>query len=379
MPEERARTLTQRWYMQRLSPCEAALAQARDSLEEDRFVAALGAFREALNLSHGVPDLERMVFTAGLEEAGQLASWNWRVAESLLSELAQLNSRLVVPAELWDQLRRQQRKEAIKQVLAQVTRAEDAGDLANARARLVSALNRFPETESLLARLRAIEPALAEKRRREEQAARERAALADYSQNLEQQLAAAPQVDRRESILKAALREYPGNIRFARRLEQIRAGKTLAKAAAARARQFEKSDLPLEALEQWELLRALDPLYPGLDAAISRCKMPPRAPAIHTLVPLASAPVIGAPLPNTRHPGRWVKIGLGVAAAMAVSAISYWWPQKPSAVTAYKAPLPITTMPAQLAQSAASAVRIPMAEAKPKRTGARSISRTPVP
>ena len=60
---------------------------------------AVGAFREAANLSQGFASLEQATFEIGLDEADGLGERNWRIARTLLEEASRLNPKLVVPDE----------------------------------------------------------------------------------------------------------------------------------------------------------------------------------------------------------------------------------------------------------------------------------------
>jgi tetratricopeptide (TPR) repeat protein len=74
-------------------------------------------------------------------------------------------------------------------------------------------------------------------------------------------------------ICDEVLANRPGNILF-RRLEEKAKGREwvrlLSDSAAQRAREFEENGRYAEAVEEWESLRAIDPHYPGLEAALLR-------------------------------------------------------------------------------------------------------------
>jgi hypothetical protein len=75
-------------------------------------------------------------------------------------------------------------------------------------------------------------------------------------------------------ICNGVLERRPGNLLF-RRLEEKAKGREwvslLAESAAQRARAFEAHAQYVEALEEWESLRGIDPHYPGLDSEILNC------------------------------------------------------------------------------------------------------------
>jgi tetratricopeptide (TPR) repeat protein len=117
------------------------LAETKVASQDSRFVQALGAFREAANLSQGVRSLREIAFDTAVEEAEQLLPENWRVAEALLSELPLLNLDRTAPSSLEARIRRAARDEAIANVL---NRVKLGGDLEEVRQRLQRAVRLYP-------------------------------------------------------------------------------------------------------------------------------------------------------------------------------------------------------------------------------------------
>ncbi len=88
------------------------LAEVSQAFESDRFVQALGAFREAVNMSRGLHSLEERVLEKGVIEAGRLTSRNWRVAASLISDADELDkNRLILPS-AWQNIHASQVEES---------------------------------------------------------------------------------------------------------------------------------------------------------------------------------------------------------------------------------------------------------------------------
>ncbi|HEY1947987.1 MAG TPA: hypothetical protein VGG97_13315 [Bryobacteraceae bacterium] len=117
------------------------LAEAKVASQDSRFTQALGAFREAVNLSQGVRSLREIAFDTAVEEAEQLLPENWRVAEALLNELPLLNLDRTAPSSLEARIRRAARDEAIANVL---NRVKLGGDLEEIRERLKRAVRLYP-------------------------------------------------------------------------------------------------------------------------------------------------------------------------------------------------------------------------------------------
>ncbi len=157
----------QRKLEERFSRVYSLLEETRKAMEDDAFVRAAGAFREAANLSQGLADLEEAAFSVAVEEAAELGDRNWRVARSLLEEAARLNAKLAVPDSLWEGVRAAEREEIVANVLAETALAQP-DDLERARERLTRTLERYPHDSGLVNRLKSIESTIADKRKWEE-------------------------------------------------------------------------------------------------------------------------------------------------------------------------------------------------------------------
>lgn len=103
----------QRKQAERFARVYSLHEETRQAVEGAEFVRAVGAFREAANLSQGFAVLEQATFDVGLEEAAELGKRNWRIARSLLEEAGRLNRKLVVPEERWKNVRAAEREETI--------------------------------------------------------------------------------------------------------------------------------------------------------------------------------------------------------------------------------------------------------------------------
>jgi hypothetical protein len=157
----------QRRLEERYTRVYSLLKETRDAMADDAFLRAVGAFREAANLSLGFADLENAVFGVAVDEARQLGDRNWRVARSLFEEAGRLNSKLTVPDQLWETVRAAEREETIANVLAETALAKP-GDLERARIRLTRTLEEYPGDRGLLNRLKSIESTIEEKRKWDE-------------------------------------------------------------------------------------------------------------------------------------------------------------------------------------------------------------------
>jgi hypothetical protein len=152
----------QRRLEERYTRVYSLLKETREAMEDDAFLRAVGAFREAANLSQGFADLEEAAFGVAVDEARKLGDRNWRVARSLFEDASRLNSKLVVPEQLWEAVRAAEREETIANVLAETALARPA-DLERAHTRLIRTLEEYPGDSGLLNRLKSIESTIEEK------------------------------------------------------------------------------------------------------------------------------------------------------------------------------------------------------------------------
>jgi tetratricopeptide (TPR) repeat protein len=129
------------------------LAETKVASQDSRFAQALGAFREAANLSQGVRSLREIAFDTAVEEAEQLLPENWRVAEALLSELPLLDLDRTAPSSLEARIRRAARDEAIANVLNRVKLGDDLEEI---RQRLKRAVRLYPGEAVLEMHLKSI-------------------------------------------------------------------------------------------------------------------------------------------------------------------------------------------------------------------------------
>ena len=79
-----------------------------------------------------------------------------------------------------------------------------------------------------------------------------------------------PDLERRISILKQALGERPGESHFERALKLIESKRDLVQSIVNKARGHEEKAQFQEAYSQWEMLRSIYPIYPGLEFELER-------------------------------------------------------------------------------------------------------------
>ncbi len=122
----------QRRQSERFARVYSLLKETTEAIEADQFVRAVGAYREAVNLSQGFSSLEQATFENGIDEADGLEERNWRIAKTLLEDAGGINPVLVVPEIHWKTVRAAEREETIANVLEETALAKPA-DLGRAR------------------------------------------------------------------------------------------------------------------------------------------------------------------------------------------------------------------------------------------------------
>ena len=98
----------------------------------------------------------------------------------------------------------------------------------------------------------------------------QRQELSAYIARIDQEVESEPDLDRRVSILREALDVHANETHFARSLQLTTAKRDLVNAIVAKARSYEERAQFHEALSQWEMLRTIYALYPGLNFEIER-------------------------------------------------------------------------------------------------------------
>ncbi len=101
---------------------------------------------------------------------------------------------------------------------------------------------------------------------------RESEKAADYLQAVDRQLRAEPDLGGRSRILEKAVLAYPAEPYYQEELRLVKGQQELVRSIAERAQTFEQQEWFPEALERWQYLKTVDPVYPGLDDAIARTK-----------------------------------------------------------------------------------------------------------
>ena len=98
----------------------------------------------------------------------------------------------------------------------------------------------------------------------------QRQELSRYIAEVDNQIEAEPDLDKRVNILKEALSRFPNEAHFERTLRQTREKRDLVASIVAKAHLYEGQGQFQEALGQWEILDSIYEEYPGLNVEMDR-------------------------------------------------------------------------------------------------------------
>lgn len=95
-------------------------------------------------------------------------------------------------------------------------------------------------------------------------------ALSAYIAEVDDRVAAEPDLEAQSKILKEASERFPEEQRFQQRLRTVKSKSDLVKSIVLKARGYESADKFQDALVQWQTLRTVYPAYPGLEFEVER-------------------------------------------------------------------------------------------------------------
>ena len=101
---------------------------------------------------------------------------------------------------------------------------------------------------------------------------RRRQELSASIAEVDRQVEAEPDLEKRVNILAETLERYPGESHLERALRTMREKRDLVNSIVSKAKAHEERGQFSEALQQWEILRTIYAHYPGLDFEIERVR-----------------------------------------------------------------------------------------------------------
>ncbi|MEZ5366703.1 MAG: PEGA domain-containing protein, partial [Bryobacterales bacterium] len=101
---------------------------------------------------------------------------------------------------------------------------------------------------------------------------RQRQKLSAYIADVDRQLDTEKDLDKRLAILEQALEKYPDEAHFQQAAKLVRDRRDLVNSIASKAQFFEEKGRFQEALDQWEILRSINPQFDGLDLRVDELR-----------------------------------------------------------------------------------------------------------
>ena len=145
---------------------DALLGRIQKAESEGRFTDIPLHCQNVVAQCQEIDPLRERAFGVLTSTGGRLTARNWHVAKQILQEAARIGS---VPPELYQVIHREEREEEVSVTLS----ADRSGsvDLEAYRERIAAVLDKYPDEVRLQERLRLIDAALVEKRKRDERQA----------------------------------------------------------------------------------------------------------------------------------------------------------------------------------------------------------------
>jgi serine/threonine protein kinase len=101
---------------------------------------------------------------------------------------------------------------------------------------------------------------------------KQRQELSGYTAEIGRRLDAEPDLDRKVNIIKEACERYPHELQFQQSLKLTRERRDLVLSIVTKARYYEEKNLFTEAIGQWDILRNIYSVYPGIEIEVDQLK-----------------------------------------------------------------------------------------------------------
>ena len=251
-------------------------SDAQEKLAEAQRIFARGKWREGADLlkkafasASRAPAVREKLLDAFVQAGVSAVESDWRAAEFLLKQLAELQPDCSPPSVLWARIRERKREESLAQCVLQVKDLISSGQLQEALRELGVGLNAHPDDASLLELQRTIHERI---RKAEEQERQERARIEKESflRELDRQLESEPALDRRIIILDEALVRYPQEPRLQQQSVAVRELWKRVSAIVTQAGALEDAGKFEDALGQWNALLTIHRQQPELEGSVAR-------------------------------------------------------------------------------------------------------------
>ncbi len=253
----------------RRTDTQEKLAEAQRTFARAKWKEGADLLRKALTAANRVPAMREKVLDAFVQAGVSAVENDWRAAEFLLQQLAELKPDYSPPSVLWARIRERRREESLAQCIAGAKGMVSAGQLQEALRELSEGLKAHPEDASLLELQGTILESIRQGEERERQE-RARIEKGNFLRELNGQLEREPALDRRIAMLDEALVRYPQEPRPQQQSVAIRELGKRVSAIVTQAGALEDAGKYDEALSQWSILRTLHRQQPDLEKNAAR-------------------------------------------------------------------------------------------------------------
>ena len=193
---------------------------------------------------------------------------DWRTAESLLGQAAELQPNYQAPSELLAKIAEHKREDGVGRCLQQAKRLQAGGDLKSAQNEIARGLSTYADDS----RLREFGEVLQQQIREREQRDKEQLEKQNFLYQVKQRADQETQLEQRTQILADALTQFPDDPTLEIKLNETLELKTQVTQLVNLARAQEETKHYDEALTHWDALQAVYPQYPDLSRNVERLK-----------------------------------------------------------------------------------------------------------
>ncbi len=250
------------------SDAQSKLSEARALFQKGSWKRAADLLREAFAAAEHLPALRVAAVSAFAEGAEAAVATDWRTAESLLGQVAELQQNFQAPSELLAKIAEHKREDGVGRCLQQAKRLQAGGDPKSALNEIARGLSTYADDS----RLREFGEILQQQIREREQREKEQLEKQNFLYQVKQRADQETQLEQRTQILADALTQFPDEPTLELKLNETLELKTQVTQLVNLARAQEETKHYDEALTHWDALQAVYPQYPDLNRNVERLK-----------------------------------------------------------------------------------------------------------
>ena len=230
------------------SDAQSKLSEAQALFQKGSWKRAADLLREAFAAAEHLPTLRAAVMSAFARGADAAVGTDWRTAESLLGQAAELQPNYQAPSELLAKIAEHKREDGVGRCLQQAKRLQAGGDLKSALNEIARGLSTYADDS----RLREFGEVLQQQIREREQRDKEQLEKQNFLYQVKQRADQETQLEQRTQILADALTQFPDDPTLEIKLNETLELKTQVTQLVNLARAQEETKHYDEALTHWD-------------------------------------------------------------------------------------------------------------------------------